>query len=132
MAKTRTRRGARRNLTRRGGGKGNRGMEVEGSKARSVKAKPYNYAKKLKTKRPLTKEELIEFIEKKLEELEKTHPEPYVTEKEVEEAEKAAAIRKEMEGLFSGLSLGSKAKGNHKSELEHMNMKELVELFKKL
>ena len=103
MAKTRSRRGARRNLTRRGGGKGNGGMEVEGSKARGVKAKPYNYSKKLKTKRPLTKEELIEFIEKKLEELEKTHPEPYVTEEEVKEA-----------------------------ELEHMNMKELVELFKKL
>lgn len=134
MAKTRTRRGARRNLTRRGGGKGNRGMEVEGSKskARSVRAKPYNYAKKPKTKIPLTKEKLIEFIEKKLEELEKTHPEPYVTEEELEEVEKAAAIRKEMEELFSGLSLGSKAKVNHKSELEHMNMKELVELFKKL
>ena len=130
MAKTRTRRGARRNLTRRGGGKGSGGMEVEGSKPRSVKAKPYN--KKPKTKRPLTKKELIEFIEKKLEELEKTHPEPYVTEKELEEVEKAAAIRKEMEGLFSGLSLGSKDKVNHKSELENMNMKELVELFKKL
>lgn len=131
MSKTRTRRGARRNLTRRGGGKGNGGMEVERPKVHRVKPKPYN-AKKLKTKIPLTKEELIEFIEKKLEELEKTHPEPYVTEEELEKAEKAAAIRKEMEELFSGLSLGSKAKVNHKSELEHIKMKELVELIKKL
>jgi hypothetical protein len=107
-------------------------MEVEGSKARSVKAKPYNYGKKLQIKRPPTKKELILFIEKKLEELEKTHPEPYVTEEEDEEAEKAAAIREEMEGLFSGLSLGSKAKGNHKSELEHMEIEELEKLFKKL
>jgi hypothetical protein len=107
-------------------------MQVEGSKARSVKAKPYNYAKKPQIKRPLTKADLIEFIEKRLEELKKTHPEPYVTEEEVEEAEEAAARRKEMEGLFSGLSLGSNAKGHNKSGLERMNMKELVELFKKL
>lgn len=73
MSKTRTRRGARRNLTRRGGGKGNGGMEVERPKVHRVKPKPYN-AKKLKTKIPLTKEELIEFIEKKLEELEKNTP----------------------------------------------------------
>ena len=67
MAKTRTRRGARRNLTRRGGGKGT--MNVEKSKAQhSVKAKPYNYGKKPKIKRPLTKAELIRFIEKKLKE----------------------------------------------------------------
>jgi len=97
MAKTRTRRGARRNLTRRGGGKGNRGMEVEGSKPRSVKPKPYN--KKPKTKIPLTKKELIKFIEKKLEELEKTHPEPYVTEEELEKAEKAAARDKQSRPL---------------------------------
>ena len=132
MAKTRSRRGARRNLTRRGGGKGNGGMEVEGSKARIVKAKSIKHGAKPHTKRPLTKKELIFFIEKKLKELEETHPEPYVTEEEVEEAEKAAAIREEMEGLFSGLSLGSKSKGNHKSELDDMNIKELEELFKKL
>jgi len=84
------------------------------------------------TKRPPTKKELIFFIEKKLKELEETHPEPYVTEEEVKEAEKAAAIREEMEELFSGLSLGSKAKGNNKSELEDMNIKELEKLFKKL
>ena len=40
MAKTRSRRGARRNLTRRGGGKGNGGMDVEPPKVRRVKAKP--------------------------------------------------------------------------------------------
>jgi hypothetical protein len=107
-------------------------MEVEGSKARIVKAKSIKHGAKPQTKRPPTKKELIFFIEKKLEELEKTHPEPYVTEEEVEEAEKAAAIREEMEGLFSGLSLGSKAKGHNKSGLERMNMKELEELFKKL
>lgn len=109
-------------------------MEVEGSKARASikKAKGINYGKKLKIKRSLTKAELIEFIEKRLEELARTHPEPYVTEEEVEKAEEAAAIRKEMEGLFSGLSLGSNAKGHNKSELERMNMKELVKLFKKL
>lgn len=39
MAKTRSRRGARRNLTRRGGGKGNRGMDVEPPKVRRVKVK---------------------------------------------------------------------------------------------
>lgn len=39
MAKTRSRRGARRNLTRRGGGKGNGGMAVEKSKGHRVKAK---------------------------------------------------------------------------------------------
>lgn len=108
-------------------------MKVEKSKARhGVKGKSYNYGKKKPKRNPLTKAELIAIIEGKLEELEKTHPEPYVTEEEVEEAEKAAAIREEMEGLFSGLSLGSKAKGNHNSELEHMNIKELEELFKKL
>ena len=109
-------------------------MAVEGSKAPASikKAKGINYGKKLKTKRPLTKAELIEFIEKRLEELARTHPEPYVTEEDVKEAEEAAAIREEMEGLFSGLSLGSKAKGHNKSELEGMNMEELVKLFKKL
>jgi hypothetical protein len=123
MAKTRSRRGARRNLTRRGGGKGT--MHLEKSKAQhSVKAKSIKHGAKPHTKRPLTKRELISFIERRLEELEETHPEPYVTEEEVKEAEKAAAIREEMEGLFSGLSLGSKAKGNHKSELEHMEIEE--------
>jgi NACalpha-BTF3-like transcription factor len=49
MAKTRTRRGARRNLTRRGGGKGNGGMAVEGSKPRNVKAKSMKHGAKGKT-----------------------------------------------------------------------------------
>lgn len=48
MAKTRSRRGARKNITRRGGGKGNR-MQVEKSKARSVKAKPMKHGSKRKT-----------------------------------------------------------------------------------
>ena len=46
MAKTRTRRGARRNLTRRGGAKENPGMAVEGSKPRNVKAKSMKHGAK--------------------------------------------------------------------------------------
>ena len=46
MAKTRSRRGARRNLTRRGGGKESGGMDVEGSKSRSVKAKSMKHGAK--------------------------------------------------------------------------------------
>jgi NACalpha-BTF3-like transcription factor len=50
MAKTRTRRGARRNLTRRGGGKESGGMDVEGSKVRSVvKPKSMKHGAKGKT-----------------------------------------------------------------------------------
>lgn len=49
MAKTRSRRGARRNLTRRGGGKGNRGMEVEKPKLHSVKAKSMKHGAKIHT-----------------------------------------------------------------------------------
>ena len=49
MAKTRTRRGARKNLTRRGGGKESGGMDVEGSKSRSVKAKSMKHGAKGKT-----------------------------------------------------------------------------------
>ena len=50
MAKTRTRRGARRNLTRRGGGKESGSMDVEGSKVRSVvKPKSMKHGAKGKT-----------------------------------------------------------------------------------
>ena len=50
MAKTRSRRGSRRNLTRRGGGKGSGGMEVEGSKVQaSVKGKSMKHGAKGKT-----------------------------------------------------------------------------------
>ena len=49
MAKTRSRRGARRNLTRRGGGKGNGGMDVEPPKVHRVKGKSMKHGAKGKT-----------------------------------------------------------------------------------
>lgn len=49
MAKTRSRRGARRNLTRRGGGKGNGGMDVERPKVHRVKGKSMKHGAKGKT-----------------------------------------------------------------------------------
>ena len=57
MAKTRTRRGARRNLTRRGGGKGN--MDVERKIEPSVKVKPMKRGAKGKTKKKLRKKKLL-------------------------------------------------------------------------
>ena len=49
MAKTRTRRGARRNLTRRGGGKESGGMDVEKPKLHGVKAKSMKHGAKIHT-----------------------------------------------------------------------------------
>lgn len=49
MSKTRSRRGARRNLTRRGGGKGNGGMDVERPKVHRVKGKSMKHGAKGKT-----------------------------------------------------------------------------------
>ena len=77
MAKTRSRRGARRNITRRGGGKGSRGMDVERSKVHRVKGKSMKHGAKGKPKKKLTKKEIIAFIEKRLAEIPNRN-EPYV------------------------------------------------------
>ena len=69
MAKTRSRRGARSNITRRGGGKGNRGMDIERSKVHRVKGKSMKHGAKGKPKKKLTKKEIIAFIEKRLAEI---------------------------------------------------------------
>ena len=61
----RTRRGARKNVTRRGGGKG-------------TNKKMHKGAKTKKTKQKLHQKKIVRYIEKRLKQLQKNHPDPYV------------------------------------------------------